>query len=148
MVSSGSVFGRTVLNSEDQDEKDGVCLFGNSTSVAICYTFLDIILHSCYHDILVGNIMQFARIDAWVATVLTSLEHKKASRVYTEKCMQTISQVMSARDSTSSLDWLVLFCGLVNLKGWNCHRQLANVVERRQKSSTVYVRRGDMGNLI
>lgn len=71
------VVGGTVLDRERNDEEVHLCLSGSSRSVNIFYAFRDHRIHSDNGDKTERNFLQLARLDGWLATVLTYLEGKK-----------------------------------------------------------------------
>lgn len=72
-----AVAGGTVADGEENDEKDYLCLFGNIIFVDIFYVFLENTPLRAFDDIEDESVMQTARIDAWVETVLTCLEQRE-----------------------------------------------------------------------
>lgn len=70
-VSTKEVVVGRVMNGEVDDEKERLCLFGNSTSADIFFSFLHYGLLSGFHDLNEKSIIQYAHLDAWVLSLLT-----------------------------------------------------------------------------
>lgn len=75
-VSTEAMVGGTGLYREENEEEEDLCLFGNNISADMYYAFLYYRTRSDNDNIVEGKMMQLARNDDLVTTVLTSLEKR------------------------------------------------------------------------
>lgn len=74
VVSTEAAVGGIVLDGEEKDKEESLCLSGNRISNDIFYAYLDYRPFSGSDNVVEETNMQVARSDAWVATVLIWLE--------------------------------------------------------------------------
>lgn len=84
-MSTKAVVDRTVADRDEDDKDEHLCLFENSISVDIFYTFLDYGLLNGNDDTMAGSIILLARLEAWVATVQACLEQSKTFDEHRQK---------------------------------------------------------------
>lgn len=77
LVSTEILAGERVVNGEKGVEKERLLLFGNSIFFDVFYAILAYTAPSGKNDIVEMSIIQLVRVDAWVANVLTCLEHRE-----------------------------------------------------------------------
>lgn len=76
-MSTETVEDGTAVHVKENDEEKRLYLFGDGLSHNIFYAFQDYRPLSGSYGIVEGSIMQAARSDVWIATMLTGLEQSK-----------------------------------------------------------------------